>query len=454
LSGLGKIKNLFRPSWHLVFWKSIWKEPIFRRLFKNSSYLLFSTVVTSVLGLVQAIIVARSLGVSNYGLLALVTAYVATIKQLVDFRVWETVIKYLSEFWVNGDKARAMATVKLAYWIDSLTGILAFGIIVLGAPSAARLLHQPMLSELAWILALSSVFATINGTSNAILRVFNRFKWIAIQQIVQGMVSLGLVLLVVALGYGLKGIVAAYVLTAFIGALILTSFSLKVIHQNMWNVRREGRISLLRDRYRELGWFLFHTNMSAFWGMLVRRFDVLILGYFGTTVDVGYFKLAKNFVTVLAKLHDPIYNSVFPEISKLWALGDVREFNRFLKKLTLIMGSIFVPLGLGVFFLCGLVIRWTVGPDFAPAALAVQIMVWGVTIRCVLMGARPTIIAIGRPEIGHLAIGTGAILYLGLSIIVVPLWGYLGTATMSLIPGIVANAIMLGVYVLSMQKIE
>jgi len=169
---------------------------------------------------------------------------------------------------------------------------------------------------------------------------------------------------------------------------------------------------------------------------------------------VGYFKLAKNFVTVLAKLHDPIYNGVFPEISKLWALGDVRQFNCFLKKLTLIMGSIFIPLGLGVFFLCGLVIRWTVGPDFAPAALAVQIMVWGVTLASVFTWTRPTIIAMGKPEIGHLAGMLGALLYLGLSLVVVPMGGYVGTAFMYLIPSINWVVIVSVSYLIQLKNIR
>ena len=446
MPGISNVGRFFKLSWHRAFWRSIREDALFQRLLKNSSYLFSANVITSGLGFVQSIIVARALGVSHYGVLALVTTYVATIRQLVDFRVWETVIKYVSEFWVQGDTARAMATVKLAYWIDFLTGVLAFGIAVLGAPLAAKFLHQPLLTELAWIVALSSLFATINGTSSAILRVFDRFKWISIGEVVGGGVSLGLVGLMVLLGYGLRGIVMASVMTALVVTAVFSFFSLKVIRSNMWHVRREGKISLLRARFREMAWFLFHTNLSAFWGMIIRRFDILILGHFRSSTEVGYFKLAKNFVSLIAKIHDPLYNSIFPEISKLWALGDVKKFNRFLKKLTLITSSIFIPLALGMFLLSGLVIRWTVGTQFAPAALAIRIMIWGITIGCVFTWARPTVIAIGMPVLGNIAGAVGAITVLILAFALVPSYGYVASSSLAVLNYIVGNLILIGGY--------
>jgi O-antigen/teichoic acid export membrane protein len=267
---------------------------------------------------------------------------------------------------------------------------------------------------------------------------------------------LGLIVSVLLAGYGVREVLLAYVTSAFLGTLVFSYFSLKVIRSNMWNVRREGKISLLRNRFREIGWFLFHTNVSAFWGMFIRQFDVLILGHFRSATEVAYFRMAKNFVQFVGRIHDPLYNSIFPEITKLWALGDVRNFNRFLESLTIITGSIFLPIALGMFFLCGVVVNSTVGSEFAPSVLAIQIMVWGMGVGCVFTWVRPTIIAIGKPVVGNVAGMICAVFFIIFSLFIVFLFGYIGSAIAFLIPYILGHIIVIGYYFryLSRKKYE
>ena len=452
MGSIGNLSKLIKPATYKNFYNAIKTDALFKRLLRNSSYLLSANVIVNGLGFVQSILMARFLGVEKYGLLALITTYVMAVNQLLDFRVWETVIKYVSEFWVKGDKTRAWATVKFAYWIDFLTGVLAFLIAVLAAPLAASLLHRSEIAGLASIFALKLLFSTINGTSGAILRVFDKFKWISIQVVIQAAITLGLVASVLFAGYGIKEVLVAYIISAFVGTLIFSYFSLKIIHSNMWDVRKKGRISLLRGRFREIGWFLFHTNVGAFWGMFIRQFDVLILGHFRSATEVGYFKMAKHFVLLIGKIYDPLYSSLFPEISKLWALGDVKKFNRFLKKLTFITISIFVPFGLVMFLFCAIVIDLTVGPEFGSSVLSIRIMTWGITIACVFVWARPTVIAIGKPIIGNIAGMINAFLFLLVSLLLVSKYGYVASSAIFLLPFISGSIIHICSYLYLLRK--
>lgn len=443
MSGKDYLEKYFTFEWYLNSWNSIREDALFRRILKNSSYLFTSGTISSGLGFLQSIIVGRALGVSNYGLWALIMTYVMFVNQLVDFRVWETVIKYVSEFRVKEDEARAFAMVKLAYWIDFLTGVLAFSVAVLFGPLAAKLLHQPSLPDYVFIIALSPLFATINGTSTAILRVFDRFKWLSFEEVIRSIFSLGLISLIVILGYRLKGVVIAYVITSLFSTIILSSFSIRIIHSKLWYIRKEGRISLLRGRFKEIASFLFHTNISAFWVMITRSFDVLILGHFRSTTEVGYFQLAKNFVTVITMIHDPLYYSIFPEISKMWAEGNVRKFIQFLKRLTFITASVFIPIALCMAFFSGIVIRFTYGREFVPAVTALQIMVWGITLASVFTWVRPTIVTIGKPHISNLIGFIGTLVFLSGSFILVPLFGYIGSAILYIVPRVLGHVIII-----------
>ncbi len=403
-------------------------------------------MIAAGLGFLQSIIVVRTLGVKDYAVWVLATTYIGTITTLLDFRVWETVIKYLSEFIAAKDPRRALAMVKLAYFIDFATGILAFAVAVIAAPFAAQILGRPRLAEVAWIIGLSSLVITVNGSSNAILRVFDKFKHISVAEIATGVFSLLTVGVVAVLGYGLYGIAAGYVISMLVSALLLGAFALRTTREEFGHVARTSPLALLKSRFRELGKFLFHTNTGAIWGMIIRQFDVLVLGYFGTASDVSYFQLSKNIVSVLGKLSDPIYHSVFPEISKLIRRAGMTEFNTFLKKITVMMAGFFIPLAVAVFLLSGLIMRLAYGPDFIEAAHAIRIMVWGITLSCVFTWVRPTIIAIGKPQIGNLTGFINTIGFLAALALLVPKYGYIGAATAYLVPFVLGHTVLITYY--------
>ena len=92
-------------------------------------------------------------------------------------------------------------------------------------------------------------------------------------------------------------------------------------------------------------------------------------------------------------------------------------------------------------------IRWTVGPEFVPAALAVRIMIWGYLIGFIFTWVRPTIIAIGKPSLGNLAGLVTAAVVLSLSILLIPKYGYIASSGMWILAFIIGNTMLIGGYI-------
>jgi len=113
--------------------------------------------------------------------------------------VWETATKYIGAFWTNGDREKTLSFIKLSYIIDITSGILAFIIAIVTAKIASSyLIHSPNAYTLIWIYSLSLLIDTANSTSDAILRVFDRFKRIAF---ISSFISLFRLILVILLLY-------------------------------------------------------------------------------------------------------------------------------------------------------------------------------------------------------------------------------------------------------------
>ena len=137
-----------------------------KRLFLNASWLFGGKTIAGVFSALQTVIIARILGVDNYGLLALIIAYVNILNNFFDFRVWETATKYIGTFWINGEREKTLSIIKLSYIIDISSGILAFIIAILTAKIASDyFIHSPEAYKLIWIYSINLLIDTANSTS-------------------------------------------------------------------------------------------------------------------------------------------------------------------------------------------------------------------------------------------------------------------------------------------------
>ena len=170
------------PMRAVAWLKTVWFDTFLRRLARNSSWGIASMSIELGVALAEAALAARILGPADYGRVALVVASIVSIKQLVDVRAWEGVTRYLSEFLEQREPGLALATLKLAVLADAGVAVVAFGLAVLGADLiSGRMLGQPELyGPIVWY-ALTLFATMLNGTGEAVLRVFDRFRDLAVR---------------------------------------------------------------------------------------------------------------------------------------------------------------------------------------------------------------------------------------------------------------------------------
>ena len=186
------------------------KNPLFRRVVKNSSYLFSATGISAALGMLQGILVARLLGVDGYGVVGVITLFTGTVNNLISFRMGELVIKYVGEYTESGDEQQAAAVFKLAALVEMGASAVAFALLVLLAPLAARYLAKDAaLTQLFVLYGLVVLANLIAESSTGLLQIFDRFRPIAILGLVGNIVTLALIALVFWLRGGLAGILLA-----------------------------------------------------------------------------------------------------------------------------------------------------------------------------------------------------------------------------------------------------
>ena len=144
-----------------------------RQFMKNVSWLVVAKSVPSAANVIEMIVLARVFGVELFGLLTLVIAYVKIVSSLVDFRVWESVVKYVGEFLEKNESERALSMIKFSYVVDVVTGLLAFGVCLLLAVVANDILIKSQDGfDLVMIFSFTLIVASVNTKSQALFEIF------------------------------------------------------------------------------------------------------------------------------------------------------------------------------------------------------------------------------------------------------------------------------------------
>lgn len=401
-----------------------------KRLFHNASWLFGGKTLAGTFSALQGVIIARILGVSDFGLLALIIAYVDVLNNFFDFRVWETATKYIGTFWTNGEREKTLSMIKLSYIVDISSGILAFIIAVLTAKVAgAHLIHSSQAHMFIWTYALSLLIDTANQTSDAILRVFDRFRRIAFVSSFSYFFRLVLISIVLYLGMGIKGVLFSYVVSSLVGSSIRFLVISKTLEETGLDRWWKSSLSLIRDKWKEIAWFLSNTSIMGTLDMTNDNLlGVLVLGYYSGKEGAAYYKIARSFVKVMIQLVDPLYEAIYPELIKMFSLGTVGEIRKLLKTSTKSVSKIMVPIALIIFALSGYLIELIFGKKYLPSSNTLRIVTMAILIPQLTFWTSPVLLTFGKAGLRNLVRVGSAAVYIGLLFLLVPGYSYIGAA--------------------------
>ena len=262
-----------------------------------------------------------------------------------------------------------------------------------------------------------------------LLRVFDHFDVSAKISAFFSFLRLVVIVLVLYILHGsLEMLLWAYaaiaLLTLALNLSVTTLLSHRHFHQNMLLVS----LGCLRGYGKEIVEFLLSTNITALLKIVQTNGAVLALGWWSSTTQAGYYKVAASIANNLSLLYGPIFYAVYPEFSHLWQSNKVKEMNALAKKLT------FLPLALGivctvlVILLGGMLIPLLFGEQYIPTLGALNILVAAQTITACTVWVGPYLLASSHANWRTLSMLVGSLIMLIGLVCWVPSGGSVGAA--------------------------
>ena len=158
---------------------------------KNLATVFTGGFCRSVFLIIQGFVIAKYLGPKSYGIFSLAMSYITLVYGIVDLKISESVIKFLSDFKEKGEK-EPIYVLSIAFLGIEVLKVLAAAIIILvtGWIASHYIYRLPGLFKIILVLSLSNLFLGINPTTTAFLRLGGYYRLIAIYDFSFGLFSL------------------------------------------------------------------------------------------------------------------------------------------------------------------------------------------------------------------------------------------------------------------------
>lgn len=371
-------------------------KPLWKRLAKNMSWMFLSQVCVGLFGLVGLIFTARAIGPAAVGILALVDAYVQVMDRLFRLEPWQATIKFGSEALIAEKTQRFRQLVKLSIVADLTGGILAGTVAIVLAPKLAPFIGLPDPTGASYItLVAIGLLLSLRPTGIGVLRIFDRFDVLAISDMVIA-------------GLRLVGVIVAYVMDlgiwAFLALLLmhqlltgLVAFVLALAELRKRGLRGfigQPLRACLKDNPGYLR-FLWNSNINVILRQSTQRLDILIVGALLDVTSVGFYQVGKRIMTNVVRIGGPVRQVLYPEMTKLWAVGDFDKFWRLVRYVSLpvcgVALLVSVPLALKMPELADLLF----GPEFRGAAPVMTILMYAAIVYLGGLVLNPALLSMG-----------------------------------------------------------
>lgn len=407
---------LTRLSGHIHLSKT--KEAIMQNLF----WAVLGKIVNLLGGLLVGIIVARYLGPEQYGLMNYVISYIFLFQTFALFGLDSIEIREEA----RGEK-QYQTIIGTAFCLK-----LTFGAVLIFVSIATSwfLEADGYTTLLVAIYSLSIVLNSLIVIRNYFTAIVQN-EYIVKAEISRTVISILIKLLMLLLHASLTWFILAYMFDfVLLGTGYIMAYRYKIGAIREWNFDKTYAIFLLKESFP-----LLLTNAAV---IIYQRIDQVMIGSIIDKTSVGFFSVAAKFTEVLIFLPMILAQTITPILVKARE-RDVAEYK--------IKAQQFMNLSFWLSLLASTVvsvisywlIRYTFGPAYLPAVAVLQVMAFKAASVALSNTAGAMLVTEGLQRFAILRDGFGCIVCILLNYLLLPRYGIMAAAFVSIASNIAAG---------------
>lgn len=302
-----------------------------RGLARDSFMVGLSQGAVGVGQLVQLVLITHALGLREFGRFSLVVSFVLLVSQFFDVRVAQATITFGAGK-VGTDPRGLAGIIQLGYVIDLVTGVVAFAVVAALAPLVGPRLVGAEGTSLVILYALTLLASTVDNSSNAVLRLFDRYALMLGYAVISEIARVGLVLLALAASADLTWVVIALLVHDVASALATARLASVAFRKASGASLLQPALAAARDVRGPMMRMILHTNVVGYARMAQTQLPTVVLGALRGPLEAGVYRVGMAAAAVVGRLADPAYFAVLPRLARLWSAGRRDDILRLVRQ--------------------------------------------------------------------------------------------------------------------------
>ena len=152
-----------------------------KRVLRNFGVVLGGRGIAAVFSVGATGLMANALSATEFGLVILVHTYILVVRGVLNFQTVDAVVRFGIPFVQGEQDSELRSLLRSTLMVDIVAAVAAMLAAMIAATFASRYLHWEAGMEQWAILYSVIILATANGTSNGILRIYDRFDALSVQ---------------------------------------------------------------------------------------------------------------------------------------------------------------------------------------------------------------------------------------------------------------------------------
>lgn len=382
-----------------------------KTIFKNMSWLLISQIIASICGFIWTILIARYLGVNEYGILGFAISLTGVLTFTTDFGIGAYIVRHLATDYNSTPKFLGNAFPLKAIFC---MGTIIFTLIILLLMKSDELTITVTLL-FALELIIKSYFNLLNGAFQA----FEEGKYQGIGNTILNTLLLIFIILSIFTNLGIIGITISYVMSN----LIAFSYAYYVFQKNITKPKFEldiafwKRITLLSLPFAITG--LLYT--------IYYSIDIIMLKYMVGNYPTGIYNATYKLISVLTLFYSAYTAVIFPVMSKFYKNDEKLLLISFEKSIKYLM-LVIIPFAVSTVIYSNDIIHLIYGHEYDAAFSVLSILIWTVCL-LFISGACNTLLNASHQEVAVTKIyAIAAVFNIFLNFFMIPYLSYNGAA--------------------------
>ncbi|MBZ9571320.1 flippase [Methanobrevibacter sp. TMH8] len=396
-----------------------------KEVFKNTSWLLISQIITSIFGFVWIVLLARYLGVSDFGTMNFAISFTTIMSIFTDLGLNIYTTRDLSRY-PNLPQKYIGNIIPLKGLFSLITFIITIIILLIMDSTLLTI-------EVVLIFTMHMIFLNVGNLFNGVFQAYGKLKFQAIGIILNSSLVLIGTLLLIYFNLGL----AFVALTYMIGSLFTLNYLYSKIRTKIIVPKLQFDFNFWKNSVKTAIPFGITTVFTTIYFMI----DTVMLSFMIGNVAVGIYSSAYKVINVFITLYT-VYNFVvFPLMSKFYKNSENLlkiSYEKSVKYLLIMM----LPIAIGITIYSSDVATLIFGNDYILAGDVLRILIWNVLF-VMINGASTNLLNSSNNEVAVTKInGIACLINVLFNFVLIYYLSYIGASIATVITGIIICILM------------